>query len=169
VPNFQEENLSMKRKTQMEMMGLVVIIVLIALILLFVIQFIILKEPTSARTAYAHSKLSANTLNTLLKTTTECQGLSTTQLLQDCSNYYLTPSEQANCNGQTSCQYVENEIGTMLENSLEQWKVPYNFTVHLIDREVKITKSYGDCSGERKSAFQPLSQPNMNIRLDICT
>ncbi len=75
----------MSKKSQMEIMGLVVIIILIAIGMLFAVQFL-LKKPTGETAAKAEeSVLAANFLNAMLSTTTECQSRTVRELLQDCA------------------------------------------------------------------------------------
>ena len=87
-----------KRRAQMEIMGLVIIIILIAIGMLFGVQFL-LKKPTARPTASVkESILAANFLNAMLSTTTDCYDRSMRDLLQDCA---LT-------SGATTCMTPDN-------------------------------------------------------------
>ena len=50
------------RKSQTEMMGLVIVVILITLALLFVVSFIVLRKPSTLKKEYTQSELAANTL-----------------------------------------------------------------------------------------------------------
>ena len=86
------------KRSQMEMMGLMVIIILVALGMLFVIQFIVVKEGSQLKKTYTYSQLATNTVNSVLKTTTSCKGQDINQLLQDCAS-----GGTIDCNGKNSC------------------------------------------------------------------
>ena len=155
----------MRKKGQMEIMGLVVIVILLSLAMLFVLQFVLLKEPSQTKKTYTHSQLSANTLNALLKTTTSCRGQDVTQLLQDCASY--RPDGLIQCEtGQRSCSYVKDTILVILNGTLDYWNKDYLLTADLAELEF----SQGSCLGERQSRIYPIPVEGdiMNIRLDIC-
>jgi len=116
----------LKNKAQTEVFGLVIIYILIALAMLFTLQFVILKQPTDMKKIYTHSKLSSATLNALLKTNTECNGIDFIGLLQDCAGSGLI-----NCNGLNSCTYASNEIDLIFDNSLRLWNIDFKFYADL--------------------------------------
>ena len=151
----------------MEMMGLVVIIILATLAMLFVIQFVVLKEPTEIKKQYTHTQLAANTLNAMLiSTTKDCKGQDLTQLLLDCSaNHYSGGSIQCDT-GQYSCIYSHDTIDGILDQTLVKWNKAFNFTVRMDGIDVIEPITNGKCVGERQTKIYPIS--NMLVRLDIC-
>ena len=87
-----------KKKSQMEIMGLVIIVILITLGLFFVVRFIITKQPSEIKKSYTQTEIAANILNSLLKTTSkDCYGMDVTQLLQDCAVYRDAETSQVKC------------------------------------------------------------------------
>jgi len=152
-----------QKKSQMEIMGLVMIIILVALAMLFAIVFIVLKEPTDIRKAYTHKELAVKTGATLLKTTTSCKGQDIKQLLQDCAAGELITCE----NGQGSCAYTFELIEDMLDNTLKEWNKDFRFTVKQNNNQIK-QYANGNCTN---TDIEPWIQPlpdSMTIRLDIC-
>ena len=153
-----------KNKAQMEIMGLVIIIILISLAILFVLQFVILKEPSDTKKTYMQTQLAANTLNAMLKTTTNCKSQDITQLLQDCASYQ--PNGLIDCgNGQRSCAFAEQAIKQILGKSLDSWKKEYYLTADLAN------KRFGTpCPGEKQSRLYPIPTEAgvMTVRLDVC-
>ena len=151
-----------KKKAQMEIMGLAIIVVLVALAMLFVVRFVVLKSPTEIKKTFTYTQLSANTLNTLLKTTTGCKGQDVTQLLQDCA-----ASENIICeDGNSSCYFVNKTINGILEQTLVKWNKEFVFNATLTD----ISFVKGSCLGERQSKLYPIPTDAgvMIVRLDIC-
>jgi len=75
----------MMKKAQTEIMGLVIIIVLIIMIIAFATKLVVFDEPVDYKKQFTNTQITSNMINTLLKTTSrDCNGLSMTELLQDC-------------------------------------------------------------------------------------
>ena len=168
----------------MEMMGLAIIVILLSMALLFVIRFVVLKEPTQHTKEYAQSELAANFLNTLMETNApRCSNVKFETLFMDCV------ANNANggnipCMGDTgfvtsrSCEYLRETIPLILEQTFDKWKIKYRFiattsssddifdsTALLFD---KIDSGCTD-SQNRKVKVQPLpSNPPLNVALFIC-
>ena len=100
-------------------MGLAIIVILISLGIFFVIQFVVLKEPSSIKKTYTQTQSAANLLNSMLKTTTkDCLGTSISQLLQDCIVHFNIDQSQIICeNNNRSCEYINNTIKYILNIS----------------------------------------------------
>jgi hypothetical protein len=154
------------KKAQTEIMGLVIIVVLVSLAMLFVVQFVVLKEPSTLKKTYTHKQLAANTLNTLVRTTTMCKGQEINQLLRDCAAYSSSGGIILCENGQGSCEFVRNAIYEILHNTLDAWNKEYAFYASIAD----IGFSNGNCTGERQTKINPIPTDAgvMTLRLDIC-
>ncbi|MFC1768438.1 hypothetical protein ACFLZX_01615 [Nanoarchaeota archaeon] len=114
------------KRSQMEIMGLTIIIVLLAFALLFVVRFMILKEDPLTKLEVVESKLAASIMSTMLKTTaTDCKMHTYGDLIKNCregmgANLVALSEEDLNesaldkgsiiCDdGRQSCQYILNK------------------------------------------------------------
>ncbi len=98
-----------KRKAQIEMVGLVVVVVLLTLGVFFVIKFIVLKQPSTTRQEFLFTQMASNTANALLKTQTDCRGYDMTELIGDCAKNL--PLGRKECSGSFS-GILEEQICT---------------------------------------------------------
>ena len=108
------------RRSQMEIMGLMIIVVILSLALLFVIKAVFLKKPQETTQSYETSKLVSSFVGTLLQTTSDCTGDTTLQdLLIDCAK---NPGGSITCsNGEDSCNYANETIATILDQTVSIW------------------------------------------------
>jgi len=173
--------MKLRRKAQMEVMGLAIIVILISVSMLFAIRFVILKEPTSYKKEYTQTELASNILSTLLKTTaTDCSGLSFTDLYQDCAKNPTTPQvycTTTNLDGsfQSSCDYINSETQTILGNTLGEWSIGYEFHAKTETDEIVTLLGNNEqgCPGVKKHKIYPIPiNPSggntLFITLDIC-
>ncbi|MFH1506301.1 MAG: hypothetical protein ABIE94_04940 [archaeon] len=146
---------NIRRKGQMEMMGLAVIVVLVAIIMLFFISFKVNQvgsEPEPQK-EYADTQLATNYILAALKTTTECRGLNVQELLQDCAL-----RGEVDCTGWSSCDFVYATLDDLTAQSLDFWGTEYIFTVK--HGTVGYNKSTGNCdkfTPAEATGFQPIS------------
>ena len=152
------------KRGQMEIMGLVIIVILVAIGMLFAIQFL-MKKPVSRETAAVkESALAANFLNAMLSTSTDCFDRNMRELLQDCA---LTGGS-TNCFGRSSCDYVSEQIGILLNATLARWNKDYYFSISGAPDVEKI--SFGkDCEYcEREAKIHPVPvRPGFEIQLRL--
>ena len=108
------------RKSQMEILGLAIVVVLILVATIFVIRFLVLRTPTNYRAGFVSSELASNMRNTFLKTAAkDCSQLTMTELLQDCAQ-----GRSITCdNSQDSCKFVESTAKKIFEATLEKWNI----------------------------------------------
>lgn len=159
------------KKSQLEVLGLAIIVILLTLAVLFVIRFIILKEPTEIRESYTKTEMASNMLNTLIRTDTTCKGKSVTELLQDCASH--PPNGSIECSGQRSCHFLNSTIDMITDETLGVWNVDFEFTVWLDDGTelIHMIKPVGACTGEKESKpfYLPLQVTTINLKLDLCS
>jgi len=143
------------RKAQLEIMGLAIVVVLISLIFLFVLSFNIAKEPNSNKNDFTQSQIAANTINSLLLTSTTCQGLDMTELIQDCASL-----SDVDCIGNDgiadSCDFVEREITSILDSTLKVWKKNYQLNAMQSSNALFQEISNGQCEGSLDSKTYPI-------------
>ncbi|MBI2647081.1 hypothetical protein HYW99_01270 [Candidatus Woesearchaeota archaeon] len=157
------------KKSQMEILGLAIVVVLILVATIFVVRFVAFKKPTDYRKGFVSSELAYNTVNTFLKTTaSECSQLSMTELLRDCAQ-----ARSITCNNierYNSCKYFNETAKIILRDTLINWSMNYEFLVY-IDPNQPLIKLGAVCRGEKKSSTPwptPIGSGNVYTKLDIC-
>ncbi len=170
----------MRKKGQMEIMGLVLIVVLISLGFLFYLRFSVLSpDKGDVRKSTTESALASNIINTMLSTTSkDCQNREIKELIQDCAGSVQIVCDDYSGSPPNSCQYIEGFFSEILDKTLGEWQRDYQFTVEGIPDDnlgygamVDLNMQRGDCSGERESKFFALpsnSGENIIITLSIC-
>jgi len=177
-----------KKKAQMEIMGLAIIVILISVAMLFAIRFVILKEPTQYKKEFTQTELASNILSTLLKTTVpECNDLSFTELYQDCFKDPNNP--QVSCSdGSSSCYYIggndgiSGKTGELLGDTLGTWHIGYEFkaetetypayNIHIKGKDIDNNEI--GCPTVKKHKIYPIpvdpaGQNTLFLTLDICS
>ena len=152
------------RRSQMEIMGLVIIVILVAIGMLFAVQFLMKQPVGKTAAAVKEGTLAANFLNTMLSTTTDCFNRNVRELLQDCA---LTGGSTT-CFGMDSCDYAAVQIDFMLEKTLKRWNKDYYFSITGAPDVERI--SFGsecrDC--EREAKIHPVVvRPGFEISLRL--
>lgn len=159
------------KKSQMEIMGLAIVIVLVILGMLFVVKFVMNREPPKFRAEFTQTQLASNMLNTFLKSNSkDCSDMSITELLQSCAQTEILCD-----NNQLSCAYVETAAGYVFSKTLEEWNLKYHFLVYIPNQNSIINLGTADlttgCPGEKKSKIYPIPTTvnTLYTRLDICS
>ena len=154
------------KKGQIEIMGLAIIVILITLVMIFVIRFAVLNKPEDFKGSYTQTELASNMVNTFLKSTSRnCNGLSMTELLQDCAQIQGIYCEDA----KPSCEYVLDTAREVFGSTLDAWNLAYEFKTYFEERR-PIFKLGEACPGAKKSKLflVPTSTQTLNVKLDIC-
>ena len=162
----------MKKRGQMEIAGLVVIVILITLGMLFMALFALKEDPK--KKVFTRKGLAYSTLSALMKTTIEEQYCVDSakdtplyfgrDILEDCAaNYqFSTPEEcgyacKYSCDGKHSCVFFREKASELLNETLGQWNKRYELRVHLLDGEQVIdlledapVKNKGGCPSTRE-------------------
>jgi hypothetical protein len=154
------------KSAQMEMIGLVVIVILITLGMLFLAIFSL--KDSQEEKIFTRGLLASSTMSAILKTSIrlEAQCLRTEtplelggEILEDCANNYQTRGNLAacepfckyRCDNKHSCDFLEEEIRVLLDNTLGAWHKKYEFRSTLISQvgnqleEPLITINEGEC------------------------
>lgn len=168
IVNFQHAKnhrfLCMK-KAQIEIVGLVIIIILIIIGITFVTKFAVFEEPIDYKKQFTNAQITSNMINTLLKTTSNCNGLSMTELLQDCSQ-----DQEVICgDGQNSCDYFIETTQQIFGETLEKWHIDYEFKVFNNEDNPMITLGK-KCLLDKKSKLFPIPTDSeiLSVKLDVC-
>ena len=157
------------RKTQMETMGLAMIVILVSLVILFVVGIILTRQPSEIKNIFYNKKLADSTVYTLLVTTTDCRELPIGQLLIDCAKGPYVLDCPGNIN---SCDYAGKTINDILDSTLAEWNKTYYLAANISNRN--LLKLGNECKGEKASSapccILPVSgNEQLTINLDICS
>lgn len=159
----------MSKKSQMEILGLSIVVVLVLVAVVFAARFLIYKTPSNYRAGFISSELASNMLSTFLKTNAkDCSRLTMTELLQACGQSLGGGSIRCS-NDKYSCEFLELTAKEIFENTFKKWGVNYEFLAY-IDRNDVLVKSGDKCMTEKKSKIFPIpiSTGTMYAQLDIC-
>ncbi len=164
-------------KSQMEIMGLLIIVIILSLALLFVLKVVFLKEPSSVTIDYEKQKIVEAFVNTLFQTSSGCT-LDTTMkdLLLDCAKNPFSGGT-ITCNdgtGRNACVFVNETILLILEKTLDQWgfaETGYEFVAVAPPYEKIVYYSNGNLSASLGGETTPFplrlypSQQYLNVYL----
>ena len=154
------------KKSQMEILGLAIVVVLILVATIFVVRFLVVKAPADYRKGFISNELVSNTLNTFLHTAAkECFQQTMTELLRDCAE-----GKSITCsNTKDSCEYVQLTANEIFKDTLAKWNIKYEFSAY-IDENSPLIKVGESCKSEKKSKIFPIpiSSSSMYTKLDIC-
>ena len=154
------------RKSQTEIIGLAIIVVLMIIGMTFVVRFMLSKEPVDFKKQFTRAEIASNTLNTFLKSAgRDCNGLTMTELLQDCGH-----SQSILCqNGEVSCDYAKEAATEILNNTLDLWNIDYELKAFQ-QEEAPIFTLGNPCPASKKSKTFPIptSSGTMFVKLDLC-
>lgn len=154
------------KKSQMEILGLAIVVVLILVATIFVVRFLVVKAPTEYRKGFVSAELASNMLNTFLHTSAkDCSQLSMTELLQDCAQAMAITCD----NGQESCKFVESIANEIFSQTLDKWNINYEFSAYT-DVNSPFIKLGKSCKAEKRSKLYPIpiNAGTMYAKLDIC-
>src|SRR3989344_1286593 len=160
-----------QKKSQMEIMGLAIIVILITVGIFFYIGFRAKQQPVDQKQEFGNVQLATNIINSILETNTkenECYGLSFSEVLQRCAG------PGGDCAGGTPyCAYFKTNIQTIFASTLDQWVPNYGFFVKNVrtNEEISGLREFKNgCSSGEKIAkrFTIPSNPPSYILLEIC-
>lgn len=156
----------MKKRSQMEIMGLAIVIILLLLGLVFVVRFVMLKNPSGVRPGFVPSQLASNTLYSFLNSNVEeCSGIQISELLRICAQ-----GRSVNCGSiQIGCDYIEEKATFIFNQTLDKWNYEYHFEVHFKNGDTLIELGT-PCPAEKtfKNFPTPTSSGTLYTDLEIC-
>ena len=163
----------MKRKGQMEIMGLTVIVILIILGMLFGLK-VMSKPPIDLEQEFKAKSMSVNYLNVMLGTTSTCHKASFRELIQDCAQAGTLSCGIEGVGYLNSCDFVDFYFTDMLNQTLGSIKKKYH--LHLEGSEdvqaieIRNPPREDPCPGERTRGTQiiPSRRGAITIYLDLC-
>lgn len=165
------------RKAQFEIMGLMIVVILLIVGVLFAIKFVVLKKPPETRQTFSRTQLASNLGIALMSSTTaDCRGTAIRDLLIDCAEWPEAGGTITCGDGRMSCEYVQETVGQLLEDTLDVWQRKYyviaGTSKHPEDRIVEVY--HEDCApdspapGESESFFLPTNRGMLTLKVFIC-
>lgn len=153
----------------MEILGLAIVIVLLILGMVFVVKFIALKKPSTIKQEVAQSELATGYLSTYLGTSVaECNGLSISELIQDCAVNGGITCPSAMGDPLSSCDKAKEVASIIFSRTFDKWKVRYELRASLSSQS--LFKLGDACKGQKRSKTFPIPSRagTISLTLDIC-
>lgn len=111
------------RKAQVEIIGVLIIVIIIVIILFVVIGFKMTEKPRTVQKTYMNDQMSTAFLLSMLRSSTECTGhITFEEAFKDCAT-----RTRVNCEGQNTCDYLNDKISIILNETLGLWGIGYRF------------------------------------------
>ena len=160
------------KKSQMEIVGLVVIVILISIALLFFLRFNLGKSATEKRT-YTSAQLASNLVNTVAKTSTNCSLLTISELSILCANGDYVYCDEERIIEYDSCEIANNTLDIIFINTLEQWNKKYKFQIFIPeepDYPLYTRQNQYPCAGniQTETYYLPTGRGLLYLRLNLC-
>ena len=164
IKNMGKQN-NAKRKAQLEMIGLVMIVIIVITALLIFMVYKISNPSKNIQKRYTNKEIATNMLITIPNTdVAECHNISLSSLITDCARSY----HSIWCGDNTSCEIANQTVFDILNRTLIDWGVSFNLTIE----GTNISHVAHDCtsSKEKIQSYQvlPLDPGEIEITLDIC-
>ncbi|MBI5880561.1 hypothetical protein HZB90_00350 [archaeon] len=166
-----------KRKSQMEIMGLMVVVILVIVGVLFAVKFVVLKKPSEVKQTYSRTQMASNFGLALMSSTTkDCRDTAIKNLLIDCAEWPEAGGTITCDDEQRSCEYVNATISTLLDNTMTKWNRRYYVmagTSKRLDEQIIYHHNLGCTAdktvpGESESFFLPTNRGLLTLKIFIC-
>lgn len=153
----------MKKKSQMEIFGLAIIVVIIT-VAFFAYIGLKLRKPKDISSSYVDVEVAQRFVDSILDIKTEC-GASLTDIIKDCASTTpdLCPPD--------SCTYAHDTLQNAIDVTLAEWKKPYRLTVQQQGSPLfpEISSDCDDSMEREAPGIQPIpAVPMITVKLDIC-
>jgi len=153
----------MRRKGQMEIMGLAFIVVIVTLGLLFTLLFFLTKAESNALPQSRLEILSANWINTFLGTTTDCSQQTVRELLIECAR---SGSSSLFCGDTDACSKVQQVMDITRQSTLDKWNLQYYLKATGPD-DVGAISAGSPCKGKQVLGTQAIPAFGFDLSMDL--
>lgn len=151
-------------KSQIEIMGLIVIVILVAIGFFVYIVLVINKPVEDPVEEFSTDQLAQNFVSSMVKTQTTCQ-LPLDRVIQDCML-----EQNLNCTGESACMVANQTIIFILNKTVNTWGYPYILTIPQMHLEY--TNKKCDANSERGTqGFELVTlygRGDVLITMDVC-
>lgn len=166
------------KKSQMEILGLVVVILLVLLGLLLYISLVVL--PNSGKPMkedFTKSQMAQNYINTLLDTTSSCNNMQVSKLAGECENIHLGFSSNVKCdNNLNPCEEIKHIANVTLGKVMSMYAFRFSMGEDIgYEKEwMNVTslkyKPYGSTVGSGKAVLpSKILGESLYFKLDVNT
>ncbi|MFH1398733.1 MAG: hypothetical protein ABIG95_01320 [Candidatus Woesearchaeota archaeon] len=160
----------MNRKSQMEIMGLALVVLILSIAMVFLFKFSGGSKVSEVKQDFVDTKLASNMLNVILKTTHEEKDIELKNMFKYCAEGDSNASR-----GYDPCDEMNKTVSFILDRTLKTWQKSYNLTA-TINGETKLYLINKNCGGslkgfstrESETYMIPTRYGTMLIRMDIC-
>ena len=161
----------MNKKSQMEILGLAIVVVLILVATIFVVRFLVINKSHSVRNPFISSELSSNMVNAYIHTSSndDCHFSTFEELLQDCA---VNQGNGIKCDSNiNSCDFVKSRAIEIFSKTFDTWKIKYEFQAYVDNSNQPLFKIGNSCKYDKVSKNFPIptSIGAVYVKLDICT
>lgn len=157
---------NLRKKAQLEMIGLVVIVIIVITALLIFTVHKMSNPKENVQKRYINKEIATNMLISMTKTSVnECHNLSLGELITDCAR----PFHSITCYDYTSCEIANRTIFKILNRTLVDWELGFNFSIE--GTEINFVNYGCSAKSEKVQGFEilPLYPGQIEMTLDICT
>ena len=164
------------KRSQMEILGLVVVILLVLLGLLLYVKFVVL-QPTGKpiKEDFTKSQMAQNYINTLLDTTTSCNNMQVSKLAGECENIKMGLSSNVKCMSNLNpCGEIKHIANETLDKVMGMYAFRFSMGIDNGNENewINVTSvkfdSYGSTVGSGKAVLpSKLIGQSLYFKLDV--
>ena len=126
----------MRKRSQTEVLGLVVVVLLISIGMLFAVRFVITKRASVTQQGFSYSQLASNMLGAILETNSaDCRNTKLRELFADCYAFNTITCGISNID---ACTYLNETIFYIFNETLNKWEVAYELEAHLTSQKPSV-------------------------------
>jgi len=164
----------MTKKAQLEIMGLAIILILFVIGIFFAVSTLSEKQPLGLKKSFSKTQQTSNFGTALLKASTiNCSKTTLQDLIADCSENFAFRGFITCEDGRKSCDYVNETVTSILNETFNQWVVPYSISIYETPSSEEFVWTHLGCTDKKpgRAEFFPLPTASfrvVNLKIYIC-
>ena len=167
--------MKLSKKSQMEILGLALVIVLLIIGGVLAVKFLINETPNNSRRDYVESELTAGMITALLHTNSECKNLMLSDIIAKCVEAGSN-NDNIGCGvpEKNACSYANSVISSIFTSTLKVWNTKYEFLVYRKKGTNIIKFNEGNCVNSNSknikisTSYLPTNAGTATIELYVC-